>query len=142
MATKPLKGHITSGYGKRINPITKKSEFHPGIDIAPLSRSNEPVVCAKKGKIAYIDTEGKGSFGKVVYVVMPDKWYAVYPHLQAINKNIHIGDSVEEGVFIGLCGNTGLSAGIHLHYEERNAMGVNSLKRSPDDIIALYNNQN
>ena len=29
-----LKGEITSGYGDRINPITKKKEFHNAVDIA------------------------------------------------------------------------------------------------------------
>ena len=119
MATRPIiNGKITSGYGMRQSPFNAKiQEFHPGLDIAPINHTNEPVLCAKEGKIAYIDNAGKGSFGLVVYVVLFDKWYCVYPHLQQISKDLQTGSLIKEGEYIGLCGNTGLSAGIHLHYE-------------------------
>jgi murein DD-endopeptidase MepM/ murein hydrolase activator NlpD len=145
MPTKPIKqGVITSPYGNRIRNGVK--EFHPGIDIGVNGNPvNVPVHCAKQGVIAYIDNDHpvydpitkKGSFGRVVYVKLSDNWYSIYPHMSLINYDLKAGQSIMENDFIGIMGNTGISAGLHIHYEERTGLGPGG-SRCPQDIIDLY----
>ena len=144
MATQPIKnGVITSPYGYRQNPFNKSTkEFHPGVDIAPTTDGN--VYVTKAGKISWVDKtpvynpkNGKGSFGNVVYVQLPDGYYCIYPHMAHINDDILIGGFVKEGQILGVAGNTGLSKGIHLHYEERPSLTPGN-SREPKDIIELY----
>jgi len=144
---KPIEnGVITSWYGERISPITQKKEYHKGIDISTIgNHDNIPVLIAKAGVVTWIDKTrlydpdtGKGSFGMVVYVQLPDKWYCIYPHMESIVTTLKIGDKVEVGQQIGIMGNTGLSVGKHLHYQEGMTMGGNGQTRQPVDIIALY----
>jgi len=139
MATKPVKrGIITSPYGERI--LQGQKQFHPGIDIGVVGNpTNEPVVAAKHGTIAWMvnDPAKSGGFGKVVYVKLDDGWYAVYPHMSSIKADLKLGQEVNEGDQLGIMGKTGYSFGIHLHYEERRTMAAGS-SREPIDIIKLY----
>jgi murein DD-endopeptidase MepM/ murein hydrolase activator NlpD len=148
MATLPIEfGVITSGYGERINPITKRKEFHRGIDIGVAGNpSNIPVLCTKSGIVKWFDLTRvynpetkKGSFGVVVYVLMADGWFAIYPHLNSINgKLIQVGAFLKEGSQIGIMGSTGLSTEKHLHYQEGLTMGGVGETREPLDIINGY----
>ena len=143
---RPIKqGIITSGYGLRIapfNPTTK--EFHTGIDIGVNGNpSNVPVYFAKPGKISYINNDiskgqqSGGGFGRVIYVQLIDGYFAIYPHLALINYDLKLGDIVNAGDFAGIMGMTGLSTGIHIHYEERVSMAPGN-SREPIDVIKLY----
>ena len=145
MATKPVeKGVITSGYGNRV--LNGNKEFHPGIDIGVVGNPlDTPVVFAKDGKIAWMDTThpvydkktGRGSFGNVVYVRMADDYVSIYPHLKSVDASLFVGKEVKEGEIVGIMGNTGISIGVHLHYEERVGLSPGG-SREPKDIIALY----
>ncbi len=139
-------GIITSGYGERISPITGKKEFHAGLDISVVGNStNIPVLVAKSGVIKWVDhtrvydpKTGQGSFGMVVYVLMPDGFYSIYPHMDSISISAMIGVIVEAGTQIGVMGNTGLSKGRHLHYQERTTLDTSGKSRNPLDISDLY----
>jgi murein DD-endopeptidase MepM/ murein hydrolase activator NlpD len=139
MITKPVeRGIITSPYGQRV--LNDQPQFHPGIDIGVVGNpTNEPVVAAKSGKIAWINENPAtgGGFGKVVYVQLADGWYSIYPHMSSIEETLFVGKEIKSGDRMGIMGNTGYSFGIHLHYEERRTMAAGS-SREPLDIIALY----
>ncbi|MEX0981034.1 MAG: M23 family metallopeptidase [Bacteroidales bacterium] len=101
-----------SGYGYRLHPIYKIMKFHQGMDYtAPIGT---PVYATAAGIIERITRSGRGSGNRIVI----DHGYGfktVYAHLDEIR--IRQGRSVARGEVIGTVGNTGLSAGPHLHYE-------------------------
>ena len=73
----------------------------------------------------------EGSFGKVVRVQHEFGVNTTYAHLARITvKN---GDYVSENHIIGKMGNTGKSAGAHLHYEIR----VNNKSINPNQFMKI-----
>ncbi len=108
---RPLKGQITSRFGKRIDPVNHKKGFHTGIDFR-----------AKRGEKIYATADGivrkafrNGGYGNYVLIDHRNGYSTIYAHMQAYL--VHRGDRVKRGQIIGLAGNTGRSTGPHLHYE-------------------------
>jgi hypothetical protein len=105
---------ITSGFGWRIHPITKKKQFHQAIDIA--AKEGTPVLASADGIIVkreFIE-EGKG-YGRVIIIKHDNTYSTVYAQLSEFKVNL--GDKVKQGDVIGLVGHSGISTGPHLHYE-------------------------
>ncbi len=119
----PVNGPITSGFGKRIDPINKKRSFHEGVDIK-----------GKRGQKIYAPADGivtrasrNGGFGNYVEINHSHGYSTAYGHLQ--NYVVAKGDRVTRGQLIGQLGSTGRSTGPHLHYEIRyNKKPVNPAK--------------
>ena len=65
------------------------------------------------GTVAFAGREG--AFGKVVRIEHDFGISTLYAHLSRIT--VSVGDYVAENTVIGKMGNTGRSAGSHLHYE-------------------------
>lgn len=103
---------VTSNYGSRIHPITKKYKFHYGIDLkAKLSTPTYAVCNAVVVKKGYNSIAG---YYVVLHdLLMKDVFY-YYLHLSQINVNVK--DVVQKGKQIGLTGNTGRTTGPHLHF--------------------------
>ncbi len=118
---KPVAGKfkISSPWGKRINPITKKEEsMHYGTDFAvPVGT---PVVAVVTGKIDAADWQNpedhKEGFGLRVRQKVGNNYY-IYAHLSELA--VKPGEEVTAGTRVGLSGNTGASSGPHLHFEVR-----------------------
>ena len=110
----PCTGRISSPYGVRIHPVTKNKKMHKGVDVAaPIST---PVKAAAKGTI-YRRYRSK-SYGNVIYIQHENGMATRYAHLSAFASN-HVGSEVSQGEVIGYVGDTGISAGAHLHWELR-----------------------
>lgn len=111
----PISGYynITSLYGNRFHPIFKTNKFHAGIDIgAPLGT---PITAAKSGIVIY--SGWQGGYGNCVMISHGDGLVTLYGHH---SKNlVSVGQYVEVGQKIALCGSTGYSTGPHLHFEVR-----------------------
>jgi murein DD-endopeptidase MepM/ murein hydrolase activator NlpD len=105
--------YISSDYGNRKHPKTGKLTFHHGVDLAGTWQENVRVTAP--GTVIYAGTEG--SFGKVVRVKHDFGIVTTYAHLARIT--VRLGDYISENHVIGKMGNTGRSAGAHLHYEVR-----------------------
>jgi len=105
--------YISSDYGNRKHPKTGKISFHHGVDLAGTWQENVRVTAP--GTVIYAGTEG--SFGKVVRVQHEFGIVTTYAHLARIT--VRLGDYIGENQVIGKMGNTGRSAGAHLHYEVR-----------------------
>jgi murein DD-endopeptidase MepM/ murein hydrolase activator NlpD len=105
--------YISSDYGNRKHPKTGKISFHHGVDLAGTWQENVRVTAP--GTVIYAGTEG--SFGKVVRVQHAFGIVTTYAHLARIT--VRFGDYIGENHVIGKMGNTGRSAGAHLHYEVR-----------------------
>ena len=103
--------YISSDYGYRKHPKTGLKGFHRGIDLAGTWQEN--VRATAPGSVVFAGREG--SFGKVVRIEHEFGVSTLYAHLARIT--VSVGDYVAENTVIGKMGNTGRSAGAHLHYE-------------------------
>ena len=103
--------YISSDYGYRKHPKTGVKTFHHGIDLAGTWQEN--VRATAPGTVVFAGREG--SFGKAVRIEHEFGVSTLYAHLARIT--VSVGDYVAENTVIGKMGNTGRSAGAHLHYE-------------------------
>ena len=109
----PLIGRITSGFGFRKNPMTKKKEFHTGIDIAQYYGA--PVKASESGEVIFAG-EYKG-YGNLIILRHNNGYSTRYGHLSKII--VKYGEKVRQGEVIGYVGNSGSVTGPHLHFEIR-----------------------
>lgn len=107
----PTKGTITSPFGKREDPITKKEAFHHGIDIEV--KENTEIKSAYKGKVKEIGEEEV--MGKYIIIDHGQGIETKYGHLS--ESSLKKEQEVETGEVIGKSGNTGKSTAPHLHFE-------------------------
>lgn len=110
----PLKDiKVSSGFGYRINPITKKQQFHRGIDIPAPKKT--PIHATADGIVEFVESSDIGDYGRVIKIVHNYGFKTIYAHM--LKTYISVGDIVRKGEIIGLVGNSGRSTGSHLHYE-------------------------
>ncbi len=113
--------YVTSKYGKRKHPVTKKWRFHHGIDLAGTWQENIKV--SADGVVTFAGYHG--SFGKVIRIRHNYGIDTTYGHLAKIL--VKKGQIVSEGQIIGKMGRTGRVDGAHLHYE----ISVNGKSKNP-----------
>ena len=119
--------YVSSPYGFRIHPKSKRKQMHHGIDMA--GTWQEEVRAPADG---YISFSGRnGSFGKTIKIVHKHGVSTLYGHLHKLN--VKKGMSVTEGQVIGKMGSTGRAVGAHLHYEIK----VNGKSTNPYDFISV-----
>jgi murein DD-endopeptidase MepM/ murein hydrolase activator NlpD len=106
---------ITSSFGWRINPILKKREFHPGIDLR--AKIGTPIHATANGLVEYASFHKTSGYGNLIIIEHNFGFKTIFGHLSKII--VKQGDFVKKGDIIGYTGNSGLSNGPHLHYEIR-----------------------
>ncbi len=117
----------------------RSNHFHSGMDIKTGGVEGKNVYAIADGYVSRIKVSA-GGYGKAIYVTHPNGYVSVYGHLQ--KYNIEIQDFVKayqyekesfeveifpekdrlkvaKGEIIAISGNTGSSAGPHLHFEIR-----------------------
>ena len=100
------------GYGMRIPPIHKIPKFHAGMDFT--AKQGTPIYATGDGRVTFADYATNG-YGRHVVIDHGFGYNTLYAHLSELK--VRNGQKVKRGDVIGLVGNTGLSAGPHLHYE-------------------------
>jgi beta-lactamase regulating signal transducer with metallopeptidase domain len=105
------KTEITSVYGMRMHPILGVARLHTGIDFQ--SPEGEIVKSTADGIV--IENMVDSNRGQFILIKHRDIFSTSYSHLQ--RAIVKVGDKVQQGQIIGYVGNTGLSKGVHLHYE-------------------------
>ncbi|MES2517078.1 MAG: M23 family metallopeptidase [Bacteroidota bacterium] len=117
----------------------RSDHFHAGIDIKTQGREGLPVYATGDGYISEIRVQTSG-YGNVIFITHPNGFVSVYGHLKTFaeplasyvrKKRLESQTfeikltfkpdefEVARGQIIGLSGNTGGSAGPHLHFEIR-----------------------
>jgi murein DD-endopeptidase MepM/ murein hydrolase activator NlpD len=109
---------INSGYGNRVNKITKKKQFHNGIDLAaPL---NTPIEAIRSGEVISVNDTING--GLTMRIKLNDGFTIGFAHLNkaALKK----GAKFKAGQIVAYSGNSGkLTTGPHLHLTVRDPKG-------------------
>ncbi|WP_127024799.1 M23 family metallopeptidase [Flagellimonas beolgyonensis] len=120
----------------------RSNHFHSGIDIKTQQREGLRVLSIADGTITRIKVSHWG-YGKALYIAHPNGYTSVYGHLQKFSPEIEAyvkkaqyakqsyevelfpdyGElKVTKGETIAFSGNTGGSAGPHLHFEIRSSV--------------------
>lgn len=109
---------ITSKFGDRVHPITKKKSFHNGLDLAV--PANTKLYAPNDSTIVKAFYNKLG--GNQLIYRLKNGVTVGYAHLNKLN--VKTGDKVKKGVILALSGNTGTSTGAHLHVTVRRADGT------------------
>ncbi len=104
-------GWISSGFGKRTDPVSGKHDSHKGLDFA--GKKGTEIYAVAKGVVTWSGKQ-KG-YGNIVEIDHGQGYVTRYAHNQA--NMVKVGDKVEKGQTIALMGSTGRSTGTHVHFE-------------------------
>ena len=103
--------YVSSGFGKRKDPLTKRWAMHYGTDFS--SSFGTPVLSTAAGTVTFAGRNGP--YGLMVEIDHGLGLKTRYGHLH--KTLVRTGDTVEFRREIGLMGSTGRSTGSHVHYE-------------------------
>lgn len=107
----PAEGALGSPFGERIDPYTKSTKMHKGIDIE--AGQGASIKAAAAGEV--MDAAYEKTLGNYIKIQHDASTSTVYAHCsQLIAKK---GQKVKQGDIIAKVGSTGQSTGAHLHFE-------------------------
>jgi murein DD-endopeptidase MepM/ murein hydrolase activator NlpD len=104
-------GVLTSGFGYRRSPFTRRWKFHTGLDLAgPIGT---PIIAPAPGIV--IQAGWNSGYGRSLEI---DHGYGLVSRFAHTSRlYVKLGDKISRGQLIGAVGQTGQSTGPHLHYE-------------------------
>lgn len=112
-------GYISSGYGRRSDPITRRIAMHSGLDFA--APQGTPIHAVGAGVVTF--SGRRGAYGNMVEISHAGGYKTRYAHAHQLQ--VKKGDLVNKGAQIATVGSTGRSTGPHLHLEVyRNGMTI------------------
>ena len=107
---------ITSGFGKRSDPVRRKKKkkkkitLHAGLDLG--GKTGDLIMATGPGKVIYAGWSS--GYGNYVLIQHADGFRSHYGHMSELL--VYRGQMVRQGAPIGLLGTTGYSTGPHLHF--------------------------
>ena len=108
---RPIKSYfVSSGFGRRVDPITGGYAVHQGMDFA--GPDHEKIISPSSGTVILA-----GQFSGYGNAVVIDHGFGIttrYGHLAVVK--VKKGQVVKKGDVIGYVGNTGYATGPHLHF--------------------------
>ncbi len=104
---------ISSSYGWRRHPITKKYHLHAGTDFA--APTGTPIYASSAGIV--LEAGYNGAYGNSIDIDHGNGVVTRYAH--ASKLLVKKGDLVSKKQIVGRVGSTGRSTGAHLHFEVR-----------------------
>ena len=108
----PVKtGYISSGFGRRADPITRRIAMHSGLDFA--APQGTPIHAVGAGVVTFAGR--RGAYGNMIEISHSGGYKTRYAHAHTFN--VKKGDLVRKGEQIATVGSTGRSTGPHLHLE-------------------------
>lgn len=117
---------VTSPFGWRIHPIEKYKKHHNGVDLwGPAKKIyNEAwhdgkVIAAGTSALKNPDGSlgGVGWYVDIRSIIDGKPFVTRYAHMVENSLKVVKGQKIEAGTILGVMGNTGASAGRHLHFE-------------------------
>lgn len=132
---------LTAPFGQRINPFTKGSEFHKGLDLA--ARTGTSIFATADGVVTFAGRVSLSQsvpwwrIGNVVVVEHGSRFVTIYGHCDT--TLVKRGDQVHQGQTIATVGSTGWSTNSHLHYEIRSDLQNPGEFRAADPRIYILN---
>lgn len=108
---RPINGRITSGFGKRVDPINKKIAFHEGMDFK--GQIGDEIYATADGVV--LRAFRNGGYGNYVQIEHGNGYKTSFSHMKKIL--VKKGQKIKRGQVVGTIGTTGRSTGPHLHYE-------------------------
>ena len=105
------KATLTSAFGERVDPFTKKKGWHNGVDLA--APRNLPVYAPAAGTVIFAGE--KEGYGNAVVLQVGDGTRLRYGQLETIA--VDQGQTLIAGDKIGGVGTSGRGTGPHLHFE-------------------------
>jgi murein DD-endopeptidase MepM/ murein hydrolase activator NlpD len=106
-------GKISSDFGWRKDPFSRRLRHHDGVDFA--APTGTKVISTAKGTV--VEAGWRQYYGNVVRIDHGNGLETLYAHLS--KTLVKEGEFVMRSDLIGLVGSTGRSTGAHLHYEVR-----------------------
>ncbi|WP_051191937.1 peptidoglycan DD-metalloendopeptidase family protein [Microbacterium luticocti] len=104
---------ITYGFGPR------PGEFHTGADFTPGAGAHVQAIADGTVRVAQEGYQGYGVAVIIDHVIDGQHVASLYGHMQYGSLQVHAGEKVRVGQYIGRTGNTGFSFGAHTHVEIR-----------------------
>lgn len=101
---------LSSRYGIRNHPISKRTKKHFGIDLA--AAKDKPVYASASGTVTDIIYSEKG-YGTHILVRHRFGFQTLYGHLEKVL--VHKGQNVKQHELLATVGSSGSSTGYHLH---------------------------
>ena len=113
---------VSSKMGWRMHPVKKEKKHHNGTDIFGLGKGPTYIESFYDGKVlkATVSTAPGGGFGHYVVVqhkIGKDFYTSLYAHLKPGSIKVKAGQKIEAGTVLGVMGTSGMSTGVHLHWE-------------------------
>lgn len=108
---------VGSDFGTRPDPFGGKGhKHHAGLDFKSPTGRPIDIVATAAGVIKH--SGDMGTFGQTIIIDHGNGLETLYAHMSGA-KMPAVGTRVDQSDVIGVMGNTGLSTGMHLHYEQR-----------------------
>jgi len=120
----PVIGSISSKFGFRSHPFTRRKSFHCGIDIR--SRYGTPIVAPLDGWVTFAGRSGAN--GRLLQI-RANVFTLSFAHLSQFK--CRKGQFVRRGQIIGLVGTSGRATGPHLHF----AVQKNGKYLNPENFL-------
>jgi murein DD-endopeptidase MepM/ murein hydrolase activator NlpD len=105
---KPL---ICAHFGKENDPFTQYNKMHFGVDL--IAPRGSPVIATASGVVTKV--EDSRIWGRRIWINHSYGFSTVYAHLGAVE--VFTGKKVKKGDRIAVLGHSGLTTGMHVHYE-------------------------
>lgn len=103
-------GRLSSNFGWRVDPVSRVTKFHSGIDIA--APAGTPIYAYGEGVV--IEAGWNNTQGYHIIIRHSSSLTTSYLHMSKML--VKVGQSVNVGQEIGLVGSTGYTTGAHLHF--------------------------
>lgn len=117
----PVGGVVTTEF----NPTGKGDRVHKGIDIST-RRQVRPLAATASGTVVFSGYDNSG-YGNYIKIDHGNGFLTLYGHNS--ENLVQVGDKVKKGDIIAMSGSTGMSTGIHCHYE----VLLNGVYQNPRD---------
>lgn len=119
-------GYVSTEFNPTGDPSISDGRKHKGVDIATRSQII-PVYATASGTVT--KAEYRDDYGYLVVIDHGNGFSTLYAHNSGLS--VEVGDSVKYGDVIAMTGSTGMSTGVHVHYE----IMLNGVYQNPRDFF-------